>query len=98
MRFNNTRNNRLYAGGGGRKYVTACNVTGSAVAVRVFNATDLPSVVAMETSASDQDNAKAYDYSLPANDSRVFVLNGANPIVVYNATANAVNWTCEDAY
>lgn len=87
-RFNDTVVHRLGSSGG--SLLIAANVTGSAVTVRVFNTFN-----GTPPQSLDQDDALLYDYSIPANDTRCFHVDGSKPIYVRCGTANAVNWTLQ---
>lgn len=93
MRFNDTLNHQVYAGGGGgTKVLVAANVTASAVVFRVFNVPDAGKTT-LDIASVDQDNALHYGESLPANETWCIECDARYPIIVYNATGNAINWS-----
>lgn len=97
MRYANTNVHQLWAGGGfGRKIVVAANVTSSAATIRIFNVPETDTGT-FDTGTPDQDNARVYDWSVPANSTHVFECSAAYPIVVRAGTASAINWSLEDA-
>lgn len=90
MRYNDTVNHQLSTGG--VSIVRACNVTGSAVTVRIFNVPDADQKT-MNISGVDADNAAVYGLSIPANETYDFNVDARFPVIVYQATANAINWS-----
>lgn len=92
MRFNDTLNHQVWQGGGGTKSLRICNTTGSAVTIRVFNVPDAGKTT-LDIASVDQDNAIYYGESIPANETWDVECDGRYPIIVYNATGNAINWS-----
>lgn len=90
MRFNDTVNHQLAASG--VSVVRACNTTGSAATIRIFNVPDADQK-AINIATVDQDNAVAYDYSVAANDVVEISVNPQYPVIVRNGTGNAINWS-----
>lgn len=87
-RFNDTGIHRLGVVGG--SMLIAANVTSSAATVRVFN-----TFADTAPQSLDEDDAILYDYSIPANDTRCFHVDGSKPVYVRCGTANAVTWTLQ---
>ena len=92
MRFNDTNNHQIQGANGQYRYVRATNVTASAVVIRVHNVPDAGKTT-IDIATVDQDNSIEYGYSVPANKSRMWPINPQFPLIVYNGTANAINWS-----
>lgn len=94
MRFNDTLNHQLHAGGqAGTVIVRACNTTSSAVAIRIFNTPNVPGQNTIDILGVDADNASVYGDSVPANLTYDYEMDAALPILVYNGTGNSISWS-----
>lgn len=94
MRYADTNPHVLWPGNGtGDKWVQIANTTTASVAFRIFNTPDVPADTAINFTAVDQDNAAVYGDSIPPNKTWLLCCDARYPIIVYNGTSSAINWS-----